>query len=68
MSDIHLERREVKERSREEEVDMVKSRGVETKNEIEKNSEARVFIRNKKRRMVSLKKIKRKMGRKKKSE
>ena len=44
---------------------MVKLREVETKNEIEKNSEARVFIRNKKRRMVSLKKIKRKMGRKK---
>ena len=59
MSDIHLEKRKV------EEVDMVKSREVETKNEIEKNSEARVFIRNKKRRMVSLKKIKRKMGRKK---
>ena len=36
MSDIHLERREV------EEVDMVKSREVETKNEIEENSETRV--------------------------
>ena len=62
MSDIHLERRVVKE------VDMVKLREVETKNEIEENSETRVCIRNRKRRMGSLKKIKKKMDRKKKSE
>ena len=62
MSDIHLEKRKV------EEVDMVKSREVETKNEIEENSETRVCIRRRKRRMVYLKKIKRKMERKKKSE
>ena len=68
MSDIHLERREVEERSREEEVDMEKLREVETKNETEENSEARVCIRSRKRRMGSLKKIKKKMDRKKKSE
>ena len=62
MSDIHLEKRKV------EEVDMVKSREVETKNEVEENSETQVCIRRRKRRMVSLKKIKKKMDRKKKSE
>ena len=68
MSDIHLERREVEERSREEVVDMEKLREVETKNETEENSEARVCIRSRERRMGSLKKIKKKMDRKKKSE